>query len=161
MTFALGLRSNDRLALVHPRMARVVRAAITLSAQDFCVNDGARTAEEQHAIFLAGHSQKDGYKAKSNHQVTADGYGHAVDLVPCVNGKPIWDDTWALHYPVAVAMSQAARALAIRIRWGGNWYEPMDAYASDLAGVKAAVERYKIKHPGPDFLDAPHFELAA
>jgi len=162
MTYSLGTKSRQNLARVRPRLVRVVELAIVLTMQDFCVLDsgGARTAEEQNALFKKGVTQKDGYKKLSNHQVKADGYGDAVDLVPWVDGKPMYDDTWARHYPVAVAMSLASRQLHTPIIWGGNWYESMDLYPATLEGVKEAVERYKIKHPGPDFIDAPHFQLA-
>lgn len=161
MTFSLGAKSVANLSRVHPDLQMVVRRAITLTTQDFCVYDGARTAEEQNALFKKGVSQKDGFKNKSNHQVTADGFGHAVDLVPWVDGKPTWDDTWVRHYDVALAMSLAAKSLAAKIKWGGNWYETMDQYGANLDAIKAAVVRYKNMHPGPDFIDAPHFELAA
>lgn len=161
MTFSLGATSNANLSRVHPDLQRVVRQAITLTKQDFCVYDGARTAQEQNALFKKGVSQKDGFKNKSNHQITADGYGHAVDLVPWVNGRATWDDSWVRHYDVALAMSQASKALGIKIKWGGNWFETMDQYGDNLDAIKAAVARYKVLHAGPDFIDAPHFELAA
>lgn len=161
MTFTLGTTSRVNLARVHPALDMVVRRAITITDQDFCVHDGARTAEEQNALFRKGASQKDGYKSKSNHQITPDGYGHAVDLVPWVGGKPVWDDTWERHYRVASAMSKAAKASGVKIRWGGNWHETMDQYGDSLDAIRAAVVRYKNLHPGPDFIDAPHFELAA
>lgn len=160
MAFKLGEASVARLARVHPDLAHVVFRAIRLTTQDFGVTTGARTAAEQHALFLKGASQKDGYKNRSNHQVDVDGLGDAVDLTPWVTGKGYDFQSWDLAYPVAVAMSQAARELQTRIRWGGNWYEAMDQYPATIEGVKAAVERYKLKHPGPDFLDGPHFELA-
>lgn len=166
MTFSLGAKSIANLAAVHPNLVRVVRLAITLSLQDFCVFDGARTAAEQNALYQIGRTKpgkivtdKDGYKNKSNHQITADGTGHAVDLVPWVGGRATWDDTWATHYAVAVAMSEAAKAIGVRIKWGGNWYEAMNDYGSSLDAIKAAVVRYKAAHPGPDFIDAPHFEV--
>lgn len=160
MTFTLSTQSNLNLSRVHPKLDIVVRRAIAITTQDFCVYGGARTAEEQNALFKKGVSQKDGYKSKSNHQITQDGYGHAVDLVPWVDGKPVWDDTWERHYLVAQAMSQAAKSCSVRIRWGGNWLETMDQYGDSLDAIKAAVVRYKNLHPGPDFIDAPHFELA-
>lgn len=175
MTYSLGKTSLANLALVDPAMGGVVKLAITLTTQDFGVYSGARTAAEQNALYQIGRTKpgkrvtdKDGYKSKSNHQTKTDGYGDSVDLVPWVDGKGakgaagwFWDDTWAIHYAIAVAMSQAARQLKVKIKWGGNWYETMDQYPATIEGVKAAVERYKKAHEGADFLDAPHFELAA
>lgn len=158
--FTFSAKSIAQLSKVHPRMVAVVKLALDKTTQDFVVHDGARTAEEQNALFKSGASQKDGYKNKSNHQVTSDGFGHAVDLVPFIPGKgPVWD--WDLIYPVAVAMSLAAKELGVRIRWGGNWFSAMNDYGSTIADIKEAVERYKSEHPGPDFIDGPHFELIA
>ena len=160
MTYSLGSKSLAQLARVHPDMIRVVKRAIQITTQDFAVHDGGRTAEEQHKLFLSGASQKDGYKNKSNHQCTADGFGHAVDLVPYVTGRGlVWD--WALIYPIASAMSMASRELGVGIKWGGNWYEPMSAYGVTVKDMIASVERYKAAHPGSDFIDGPHFELTA
>lgn len=146
---------------VDPKLVEVVKHAITITEQDFCLlkNGGARSAEEQNKLFKQGSTQKDGYKKPSNHQVKSDGFGKAVDLVPWGNGSFFYDDTWEAHYPIAVAMSKASRALNIPIMWGGNWYERMDQYPDTLEGIKEAVERYKKQHAGVDFIDAPHFQL--
>jgi peptidoglycan L-alanyl-D-glutamate endopeptidase CwlK len=163
MTYSLGTKSLANLRQVHPKLVAVVKVAITLTKQDFTVHDGARTAAEQNTLYQKGRSRpgpivtgKDGYKNKSNHQVTPDGTGHAVDLVPWV-GKPVWD--WDLIYPIALAMTQAARSAQVHIRWGGNWYECLNDYGTSIEAIKEAVERYKVEHPGPDHIDGPHYEL--
>lgn len=165
--FQLSKESLSQLAGVNARLVAVVQMAIEVTTQDFCVYDGTRTAEEQNALYQKGRTRpgpkvtdKDGYKNKSNHQITADGTGHSVDLVPVVGGKPTWDDSWSLHWPVALAMAEAGRRLGVPLRWGGNWYERLTDYGDSINGLRAAVDRYKVQHPGSDFLDAPHFELA-
>ncbi len=163
--YTLGSKSRAQLALVHPKLQTVVGRAIMLTSQDFAVHDGGRTAAEQNALYQQGRTKpgkivtdKDGYKNKSNHQIFGDGFGHSVDLVPYVPGRGlVWDETWAMFYPIAVAMAQASKDLATPIRWGGNWYEQL--LPGTVADMKASVERYKAKHPGPDFIDGPHFEL--
>jgi peptidoglycan LD-endopeptidase CwlK len=161
MSYELTKKDMEYLAGVEPRLVKVILKAASLTTQQFCLTEPAiRTAEQQNKKFKAGFSTLDGYVKKSNHQPHADGFGHAVDLVPYVPGAgAVWDATWARHYPVAVAMAQSALAMSVSIVWGGNWYEMMDQYPATLAGVKAAVERYKAKHPGPDFIDAPHFQV--
>lgn len=161
----LSAASQAKLAAVRPELARVVRRAIEITTQDFAVTSGARTAEEQNALFQQGRTkpgpkvtEKDGYTRPSNHQITADGFGHAVDLVPWVGAKPVWDESFTLHYPVAVAMALAARELGVKIVWGGNWAEPMAAYPATVEGMRDAVQRYKRAKGGRGFLDAPHFE---
>ena len=163
MTYSLSARSRANLAGVHPDLIRIVDGAIISSAVDFGVTGKAvRTAAEQHALFLQGVTQKDGYASKSNHQPHDDGLGHAVDLTPFAGGKPIITDAaWTLYPAVASAMSRSAKALGLahRLRWGCNWYETMDRYGSDPADMLAAMEQYKAQHPGKDFLDGPHFEI--
>lgn len=164
MTFSLSVRSRANMAKVHPELVRIVEGAIVTTTVDFGITAPAvRTAEEQHALFLRGVSQKDGYKNKSNHQPWADGYGHAVDLTPYVAGKPLLtDEAWKLYPAIASAMSKSAKALGLaeRLIWGCNWIEPMARYGSGPDDMVASMERYKKIHPGSDFLDGPHFQLS-
>jgi len=168
MTFSLSKRSTDNLRFVNPRLLAVVKLALARSTVDFgVVNAVVRTASEQNALYHQGRSMpgrkvtdKDGYRNKSNHQVTADGTGHSVDLTAWVGGAWEFDD-WNAYYEIAWAMAQAAQELGIRVKWGGNWYEVLNDYAHNLADVKEAVERYKKAHPGSDFIDGPHFELVS
>ena len=163
MTYSLGSRSRANLAGVHPDLVRIIETAIGMTTQDFGVAGKAvRTAEEQHKLYLQGVTQKDGYKHKSNHQPWADGFGHAVDLTPYAGKYIVTDAAWALYPVIASAMSKAAKSLGLasRLMWGGNWLEPMDAYGSEAADMVAALDRYKRMHPGPDFIDGPHFQLS-
>lgn len=157
MTYTMGTRSMGNLAGVRADLVAVVKRAITLTAQDFGVAGKAtRTAEEQHRLFLEGVTQKDGFRNKSNHQTHSDGFGHAVDLTPFIAGS--FDvNNEAAQYPIAVAMSIASKQLGIPLTWGGNWYEQLDC--ATVAAAKDSVRRYRLKHPGPDFIDLPHFQL--
>jgi len=121
MTYQLGPGSRKKLEGVHPDLVRVVSLAIGLSTVDFSVIEGLRTAERQAELVRAGASQT----LKSRHLT-----GHAVDLVPLVEGKIRWD--WPLFHPLAVAMKEAARQLNIPLEWGGD---------------------------GAKFPDGPHFQL--
>ena len=150
------------MAGLHPDLLRVVKRAIQITTQDFGVTaKQVRTAEEQHKLFLAGATQKDGYKSKSNHQTHGDGLGYAVDLTPYVAGKGFIPADWNLYYPIAAAMADAARQYGVRLTWGGNWYEAINDYCHSPSDARAAVERYKAKHPGPDWIDGPHFQFAS
>ena len=163
MTFSLSARSRANMAGVHPDMIRIVEGAIVSSAVDFGVAAPAvRTAAEQLALFKLGRTQKDGIHSKSNHQPHADGMGHAVDLTPYAGGMfIITERAWDYYPAVASAMSRSAKALGLasRLMWGCNWLETMDRYGSDPADMRAAIERYKRAHAGPDFIDGPHFQL--
>ncbi|MBL4811007.1 MAG: M15 family metallopeptidase [Rhodobacteraceae bacterium] len=164
MSFSLSKKSRANLSGVHPRLIEVVELAIVLTVQDFSVGGGARTAAEQNALYQQGRSKpgkivthKDGHKHKSNHQITADGTGHAVDLVPFANGAMRWD--WPLIYPVAEAMQEAASQLGVELRWGGVWDRSLAELACSSAGLEAAVHAYTKRHAGPDFIDGPHYEF--
>lgn len=160
MGYVLSERTLGNMVGLHPKLLAVVKRAIQITKQDFGVTaKQVRTAEEQHKLFLDGASQKDGYKNKSNHQVAVDGTGHAVDLTAYVLGQGFDYKNWNLYYPIAEAMAAAARAEGARLTWGGNWYECLNDYCYSATDARAAVERYKAKHPGPDFIDGPHFQL--
>lgn len=154
MTYKLGTKSRRELKGVHPDMVRLVEAAIKITKQDFTVYDGARTIAEQREYVRRGTSKT----MRSRHLVQKDGLGHAVDLVPWINGQARWE--WGAVWPIAVAMASASKKLGIKIVWGGVWDRTMDQYdARSVAALKRAVEAYKVRHKGSDFLDGPHFEL--
>jgi peptidoglycan L-alanyl-D-glutamate endopeptidase CwlK len=155
--FVLGRRSLAELEGVHPALVAVVRRAITLSPQDFAVHDGLRTRAEQEEYLRRGVSQT----MASKHLPQTDGHGHAVDLVPLINGKLRWE--WPPIYEIAAAVKQAAALERVAIRWGGCW--------RDLAGIepgpvamREAVENYgaaRRQQGRKAFTDGPHFELLA
>jgi peptidoglycan L-alanyl-D-glutamate endopeptidase CwlK len=140
----LGSKSRERLKGVHPDLVLVVSRALLYPTVDFTVNEGVRTPARQTELVRAGAS----LTLYSKHLVQEDGFGHAVDLVATgdldKDGDIDAQDralTWdpALYRPIAFAMMQAARELAIAIRWGGEFK----------------------KRNGEPFFDGPHFELVA
>lgn len=93
----------------------------------------------------------------SNHLPKADGLGHAVDLVPYLDGKLVW--SWPAIYPIAAAMQQASAEAKVEITWGGVWDRLMSELPSGPTALAAAVTAYEQRHPGRDFIDGPHYEL--
>ncbi len=151
----LGKKSLAELKGVHPDMVKLVKRAVEITAQDFVVYDGARTIEEQREYVRRGVSKT----MKSRHLVQKDGLGHAVDLVPWINDMARWE--WGAIWPIAVAMAKASQELQIPIIWGGVWDRAMQQYpCKTVKEVQAAVEAYKFRHKGSDFIDGPHFQLA-
>lgn len=148
MTFKFSGKSLQKLEGVHPDLVKVVKRALELSTIDFSVLEGVRTSERQKTLVSSGKS----FTMQSKHIVQADGYGHAVDLVP----HPI---SWLVdnYYPIAEAIQKSAKELNVKIKWGGSWcllntdIEPKDQLYLYIQNCK--------KHRKKVFIDAPHFEL--
>lgn len=152
--YRLGARSKERLAGVHPDLARTVALAITLTTQDFTVLEGRRTIATQREYVRKGASQT----MNSRHLAGPDGYGRAVDLAAWVAGGIRWE--WPLYLPIAEAMRKAGRQLGIPLRYGGGWYHITDL--ESMAAIKRATDDYVTRRRAQRqkaFLDGPHFEL--
>lgn len=150
--FKFGAGSMKELKGVNSTLVSVATLALRYSTQDFVVYDGIRTIKEQTAHVKAGTSKT----MQSKH---LDGL--AVDLVPYINGKPTWD--WDGCCRIAMAMDKAASELGVahKIRWGGAWDRTLADFGDNADSYRKEVEAYKARHPGPDFLDGPHFEWIA
>ena len=134
--YSFSQTSLDKMSKVHPKLVEVMKEAIKNSPFDFRITDGARTAEEQNALYQLGRSKPgrkvtncDGYKAKSNHQIKSDGYGHAVDIFPCgieENGEyrkftseEGYDDKKLKI--ISEHILKIAKEKGVNVEWGGNW----------------------------------------
>ena len=140
-------RDQQRLSLIVPGLRDVI--ATTLDAMErlgfpMTVTAGARTAEEQFALYQKGRrkdeggswvpimpnragivTNADGYDNRSNHQTKADGFGHAVDCVFLIDGPdrdgeldtPSWDEAhpWSLYGEMVEALGRR------KVTWGGRW----------------------------------------
>lgn len=147
--FRLGAQSLARLAHVDERLAAVVRDAITRTTVDFAVHEGLRTLATQREYVRRGVSRT----MHSKHL-----RGLAVDLVPWVGGQLRWE--WPLIYPIAAAMRDAAVAVDLPLTWGGAWDTRLNSLDSTERAMREAVLAYCARHPGPDFIDGPHYEIA-
>lgn len=150
MSFSLGEKSLTNLGGVHPQLVAVVKEAIELSKADFTVYEGLRSLAHQAELVAAGASKT----MSSKHLVQIDGFGHAVDLVPWVAGQPRWE--WGPIYHIARAVRQAATNQNVELVWGGVWDRTLNALTGS---IEDEVKAYSARHPGPDFLDGPHFQL--
>lgn len=134
--YSFSQASLDKMSKVHPKLIEVMKEAIKNSPFDFRITDGARTTEEQFALYQKGRTKPgpkvtncDGYKAKSNHQIKADGYGHAVDIFPCgilENGEyrkftseEGYDDKKLKI--ISEHILKIAKEKGVNVEWGGNW----------------------------------------
>lgn len=158
MAYVLGAQSRARLAGVHPSLTHVVERAIQLTTVDFKVVEGLRSDEQCWINFGKGRTAAQcavaGVPARyakpslakvtwlrdplaSKHCLQADGFGHAVDLLPAPYD---WKDPAGFD-AVAQAMMRAAAQLGIALLWGADW-----------DGDGRPRERGES--------DSPHFELA-
>ncbi len=148
MTYVLGSISLKELNGVHEDLLAVVNRAIEITPQDFSVHDGMRTLDEQKELVKRGVS-----KTLNSRHIS----GHAVDLVPYINGKLRWE--WEPIYVIADSVRLAAKELSIPLRWGGAW--DIDFTGSDDS-PEDVVEDYSARRKKMNkrvFLDGPHFEL--
>lgn len=157
MSYSLGNKSRAELAGVHPSIVRVVERAIALSKQDFSVHDGLRTIAEQKEYVRRGVSKT----MNSMHMKQSDGFGHAVDLVPWINGQLRWE--WKPIYHIAAAVHQAAQEQGVRLIWGAIWDKRFEALPGTAAALEKEVNAYVSRRRAAGksaFIDGPHFELA-
>lgn len=133
--FVLGKRSKDNLKGVHQDLVKVVERAIQLTKQDFAVIEGLRTKERQAELMKKGATRT----LNSRHLT-----GHAVDIVPWVNGNVSWD--WKFYSEVRSAMMQAAGELGVEIEWGGNWENFKDGPHWQLPWNKYPIQE-EVKTP--------------
>jgi peptidoglycan L-alanyl-D-glutamate endopeptidase CwlK len=145
---SLSARCELRLAGVHPDLVRVVRRAAEGGAL-FRVEEGMRSLERQRQLVAKGASQT----MNSRHLT-----GHAVDLLPLVDGQPTFD--WKHYFPLADAVADAARKEGVPIIWGGAWGRLVQDWpqgsAKQTQAAYVAERRAAGRRP---FLDGPHFEL--
>lgn len=128
-------RDRQRLTGVHPDLVAAYEAAAVRAEQagtPIFVVYGVRTAEEQRALYAEGRTcgghivtYCDGVTKKSDHQVAADGFGHAIDFafVP-TKTRP---NAFAADWPWRVVAGYAVDANAVgRVKWGGTFKQPAD-----------------------------------
>lgn len=142
--FVLGEKSLEKLEGVNANLIKVVKRAIEISSVDFRVIEGVRTKERQAELL-----EKGATRTMNSRHLT----GHAVDIVPVVDGQVSWD--FNHYYPLAVAMAKAATELGVKVRWGGAWSVITGKTGTPQDWVKA------YRAGGGRFLDGPHFELPA
>ena len=108
--YQLSSFSLGNLQGIHCDLQSVVNRAIKITTIDFTVIEGVRTKERQKKLVERGASQT----LNSRHLT-----GHAVDLVPWVDGGLSWH--WSDFDSLAAAMKEAAEEQMVPITWGGEW----------------------------------------
>ncbi len=112
----LTKRDISRIKECHPKIQKLFfSVAADEKCPNFLVVDGARTVEEQRRNVAKGVSKT----MRSRHIPAKNGYSHAIDVAPFINGKLSWD--WKDYYPLAKIIKQHAKKLNVPIEWGGDW----------------------------------------
>lgn len=134
-----GNTSLNNLKGVHPNLIKVLKEAIKDTPIDFTIVEGVRTQERQQSLYAQGRTTKgsivtyaDGIKNKSNHQVKTDGYGHAIDFAPYINGKLDWNNHSNFKI-IADHIVATGKKLGINITAGYYWKRPVDPPHIQLA----------------------------
>ena len=146
----LGKASLAKLEGVHPDLVKVIKESIKECPVDFSIVYGVRSTEEQKRLYALGRTvvnpdgksnkkplgnivtQKNGTTNKSNHQVKSDGFGHAIDFVPYINGKMDWNATNEFKV-IAAHIVATAKCLGVAVVWGGSWRTFKDLPHIELA----------------------------
>lgn len=138
----------EKLQGLHPHLVALVNA-LAATGVSFAVVDGLRTLERQKQLL----KEKKTTTLNSRHLS-----GHAVDIVPIVDGKISWN--WPDFYPLRDAMKKLSAELLIPVEWGGDWksfpdgahwqlpwkeYPVMATNAVDLATATAVAQELNAK----------------
>lgn len=134
-----GKGSLAALDGVHPNLVKVLKAAIINSPIDFTIIEGVRTEARQKSLYAQGRTNPgaivtyaNGVTKKSNHQPKSDGYGHAIDFAPYVNGKLDWNDHSKFKIIADHIVSTGAN-MGIKVVAGYYWKRPVDPPHIELA----------------------------
>ena len=111
-----GKGSLSQLEGVHPDIVDLAKLTIRLCQYDGTVISGGRLRTEEQAQENAENGTG---IVDSLHRKQSDGYGHAVDVIPYVNGKATWEMKYCEE--MAKAAKLAAALLSVPIRQGCDW----------------------------------------
>lgn len=125
--------SKERLVTCHPELIKLFEIVVGL--YDCAILCGHRNKEEQDKAYQMGFSQVQWPNGKHNSLPS-----RAVDVAPCLNGKPEMKDREQITHFAGVVLG-IANMIGVKLRWGGDWDSD-----HDLADNK--------------FDDLFHFELA-
>lgn len=118
------------LDALHPYFRDKIKQLVyncMLQGIELAVVESFRTHAKQNEYKGMGKGYTNSSGGKSKHQ-----YGLAVDVVPMVNGKAVWDNR-SLWLKVGVAGEK------LGLRWGGRWKVPYDPAHFEWTGGLTSV----------------------
>lgn len=131
MEFELSPTCELRLAGCHPELIRICRHAAEEAPLPFIVFEGLRSVARQRELVAKGVS-----KTYNSRHLT----GHAVDIVPVVHSRPIWN--WDAMHILAPHIKAIAAHHHVRLDWGGDWKKFPDGAHWELSW-----KHYPLRHP--------------
>lgn len=133
---------------LHPDLCKIAKVAIAITGTDFGIYEGVREWSKQKEYIEKGVSMTH----KSRHLS-----GHAIDLVPIIDGKARWDKE--AYIPVSHALFEATHYLANigdvphgALQWGGTWQNFPDYPHFQLARAYYTEDKTYCTPPIPDEL---------
>lgn len=123
--------SEARLALVYPRLARIIRElhdSLSAAGIRIVVVQGLRTISQQDLLYAQGRTRPGHIVTNARGGQSYHNYGLAVDCAPMV-GTVI---DWSASHPAWKAMEDAGVALGLTS--GATWQRIVDAPHFQLTG---------------------------
>lgn len=83
--------STERLAVVHPELARRILQLYAMAESEFRITQGLRSWQEQANLYAQGRTAPGEIVTNAQPGYSFHCFGLACDFVPMANGQPIWD----------------------------------------------------------------------
>lgn len=114
------LISEKRVLLLHPKVRAKARAFIDAAEKQgikLRVTASLRTYAEQDKLYAQGRTTAGAIVTNAKSGSSYHNFGLALDVVPIMNGKAVWDADWK---------AIGAIGKAVGFAWGGDWRKIVD-----------------------------------
>jgi peptidoglycan L-alanyl-D-glutamate endopeptidase CwlK len=105
---------DDLLPAVKERVERFIASAKT-EGIDLLVTSTYRDNESQNALYAQGRTTAGKVVTNAKAGQSFHNYRCAVDVVPIVNGKPVWDTSYQVWQTIGKLGKEAG------LEWAGEW----------------------------------------
>jgi len=105
---------DDLLPLVRKRVEAFIKAAKD-SGIDLLVTSTYRDDESQNALYAQGRTTAGKIVTNAKAGESFHNYRCAVDVVPIINGKPVWDTKYQVWQTIGRLGKEAG------LEWAGDW----------------------------------------
>lgn len=124
---------DDLLPQVKQRVEAFIKAA-EASGIDLLVTSTYRDEESQNALYTQGRTTAGKVVTNAKAGQSFHNYRCAIDVVPLVNGKPVWDTSYQVWQTIGRLGKEAG------LEWAGDWKRfkeyPHFQYTGGLTLVK-------------------------